>query len=77
MCETCDGLEATPRGFSPERIAAARAAEMRRPGEAIPEEAWLIFAGKRGGSLAFAHYRRILESLVLAAGQPASTFRCD
>ena len=68
ICDDEDGEEAAARVLIDDAtLARARSLEARLGGERVPADAWRIFAGRMGGSIAWPHFQRMRESYEAAA----------
>jgi len=64
MCSSCDddGPQPDPLVITPDLIRYTREIESDLPGSPVPEEAWPVFFGARGGSIIWPHYERMARS---------------
>jgi hypothetical protein len=76
MCEAREA-GAAQTGISPALASHARRIEAAMQGEKVPDGAWDILLGRRGGSVPWAETRRMLTCLELAAQRAGGRLRCD
>lgn len=68
ICDDEDEENIAPRVLIDDTtLARARVLDARTEGGSVPEDAWSIFAGKMGGSIAWPHFQRMQASYEAAA----------
>ena len=68
ICDDEDDEDLGPRVVIDDTtLARARTLEARMDGESVPGDAWSIFAGRMGGSIAWPHFQRMQTSYEAAA----------
>jgi hypothetical protein len=76
MCQACES-DAPQAGISPALASHARRIEAAMHGEKVPDDAWDILLGRRGGAVPWAQTQRMLACLDLAAQKSGGRLRCD
>jgi hypothetical protein len=76
MCQACEAGE-QQAGISPALALHARRIEAAMVGPKVPDHAWEILLGRRGGAVPWVETQRMLTCLDLAVQKAGGRLRCD